>query len=117
MRLGTIKMGTTEDVISQVADGVHDVNLKALLAAVRARHEYLNRQRGLRNQVAMTPGTRVRVSGNIRPKYLLGLTGTVSGKPSNREGDLHVQLDSHQRTGRYSHSLNVPATCLTEIED
>jgi len=87
--------------------------LDAIIEAAVARRNYLQDVQGAQNKATMVPGTRVRICGTIKPKYLLGIPGTVLPRMANRRGDIMVELD--YRAGRYSKVLNIPASCLEMI--
>lgn len=107
-----------DSIFDQVASGKYDVQLEALSEAIRARRKYLSQQRGLANQVEFTPGTPVRIAGRISPKYLIGVTGTVSTLPARRRGDILVDVAEEDRwkMGRFGTSISVPAQCLERVK-
>jgi hypothetical protein len=71
------------------------------------------KQRSIARMMVRTlnKGDRVRV-GNIRPKYLCGVTGEVI---ATRETKIEVMLDEGQYLGRYGRKLIIPAASLTVI--
>lgn len=104
---------TAHDVIATIASGEMDDRLDAVISAVRARRRYLADVKVAQNQAALIPGTHVEICGTISPQYLIGVTGKVSDERPRRRGDLMVELDPGQYTGRFSsRSLAVPANCL-----
>lgn len=102
------------EVIVAITEGSYDEYIDLLRECVIARHNYLAEQQGIQNKMTMSSGSRVRTCGNLRPKYLLGIVGTVSSTPPNRRGDIMVDIDPmyYRRLGRYGRKLSVPATCL-----
>jgi hypothetical protein len=107
---------TETSIFTDLANGVYDTQLEALSSAIRARRKYLSAQKGLANKAELTPGDKVAITGNISPKYLIGVTGTVSLRPARRAGDVQVDIDEefHSRVRRYGTSVGVPASCLTK---
>ncbi len=77
-------MNATE-VITSIIKGEADENLDGVAAAVR------DRQKAMASITLHTiaPGTRVRL-GNLRPKYMVGATGTVLYRKQTR---IQVKLD------------------------
>jgi hypothetical protein len=103
-------------IFTDLASGKYDAQLEALSAAIRARRKYLSVQKGLASKAELSPGDKVAITGNISPKYLIGVTGTVSRFPARRAGDVQVDIDEayHQRVSRYGTSVGVPASCLAK---
>jgi hypothetical protein len=104
-----------EIIIGSIAAGEFDAVLEPLNDLVQARRQMLNEQKKANNKIEFVPGTRVRICGNIRPKYLLGITGTVSVRMPSRRGDIRVDIDPIYRSsmGRYNDSI--PANCLEAV--
>lgn len=110
-------MTTTADMpalLSQIAlcdKGELDI----LFGALRERENYLRSVRERESLAALTNGDRVRVTDGIRPKYLVGSTGTVTGRKNDR---LVVEFDegtSFQVTNRFGKSSAFPAGCLEKV--
>ena len=84
-------MDTAE--FNKILDQVEDMNetqLRLLMESVSAQH-YVIRQRHARKVAAqLDTGSRVRIVGNIKPKYLAGLAGTVDKLEGSK---VHVRLD------------------------
>lgn len=104
----------TGSIFDQMAAGAFDAQLEALAQAIQARRKYLAQQQGLANKAEFGPGTKVAIVGAIRPKYLIGITGTVSTRPARRAGDIQLDVDERWRfqMGRYGMSVGVPGSCL-----
>lgn len=85
-------------LIGLIATGSLDEHLPLIQAAIAERHRH--RQRAQSNQAAarIDIGDRVRLNHDIRPLYLHGATGTVTGWAGQR---VIVQLD--EPTGRFTH--------------
>ena len=84
-------------LIGLIATGGLDEHLPTIQAAIGERHHH--RQRAQSNQAAawIEIGDRVRLGHDIRPLYLHGATGTVTGWAGQR---VVVQLD--EPTGRFT---------------
>jgi hypothetical protein len=80
------------DVIRLILSGEMDGGLDQIVAAVRLRRESMAAVRG----ASIAVGNRVRVTGNVRPKYLAGATGVVDSKDGQR---IRVRLD--RRYGKF----------------
>jgi hypothetical protein len=54
---------------------------------------------------------------DIKPKYLIGITGVVTSGRAARRGDLMVFIDERcwRRLGRYGTTLSIPASCLEKV--
>jgi hypothetical protein len=104
---------TAGEIIQAIAAGEADGQLEAVFQAYRARHRYLRQTAAITNQAELTAGTRVLISGSIKPKYLAGVRGTVApSDPMAKAGSILVDIDADQYTGRYPKHLRVPANCL-----
>jgi hypothetical protein len=101
----------------RIADGEFDIVIDILAEAVANRRKFVLDQKGLDNKMTFGPGTKVVICGTIKPKYLIGVTGTVSTRPARRAGDIQVDIDPqyYRRTYRYGISMGVPASCLEQI--
>lgn len=100
------------DILNQIRSGDFDSSLDTIIRTAVARRRYLQDVKGAQNQQEFVAGTRVRIISGIRPKYLIGLTGTVADDHASRSGDLMVEFDSGQFTGRFGHRVSIPASCL-----
>jgi hypothetical protein len=107
---------TEPSIFARLANGEFDSQLEQLAAAVRDRRKYATTQQGLANKADMGPGTKVTVTGRISPKYLIGVTGTVSVLPARRAADVQVDIDEAylDLCRRFGKSVGVPASCLTK---
>lgn len=101
-----------------LARGSLDQYIPELVGAIN------NRQRAIRDQktrkalfTLSEPGTKVRITGTIKPKYMIGLEGTVVPRPKAfagpvRAGTIYVDMGVPIR--RYGRILGIPAGCLEE---
>lgn len=104
------------DIVKAITSGGADDNLTAVFDAFKARSRYLRTQAAITNQAELAGGTRVRITGGISPKYLVGIAGEVSACDSApKAGFLMVDIDETEYTGRFGHHLRVPANCLARI--
>jgi hypothetical protein len=101
---------TVADLLAQLDTGIYDEMLDDIADIIQARREYVRGKKVQVNKSMMSTGDRVRICGNIRPKYLLGTECVVSGKPANRRGDIMVELP--YTVGRFWGTIGVPANCL-----
>ena len=112
-------MLVSASIFDDIEAGYWDDGLEALAETVRARIEYLRKQRGARNQMEFRHGTTVRMI-NIRPKYLVGVRGTVNkDRMPNRTGDIMVDIDPRDYvriSHRFSRTVGVPASSLEEVK-
>lgn len=72
------------EVLRAIIGGELDDARDDIIEAVKARDRQLRDQKVAFASITMTPGTKVRVNGNISPKALVGLTGEVVSKTSTR---------------------------------
>jgi len=104
-------------IFDDINAGYWDDGLDAIIEIAVARRNYLRDAKGAENKISFVPGTVVRII-NIRPKYLNGITGTVTATPANRRGDLMVLVDMHYRHRlghRFSNMLSIPASSLEKL--
>jgi hypothetical protein len=104
-------------IFDDINAGYWDEGLDAIIEIAVARRTFLRDAKGAENKVTFVPGTPVRVI-NIRPKYLIGITGVVSTQTPSRRGDLMVTVDArfhHRLSHRYSTTLGIPASSLEKM--
>lgn len=82
-------------LVGLIATGVLDEHLTTLQAAIAERHSHRQRTTSRHAAARIDVGDRVRLTHGIRPLYLQGATGTVTGWVGQRAV---VQLD--EPTGR-----------------
>jgi hypothetical protein len=58
-------------------------------------------------------GDKVRLGGNISPKYLIGLEGVVAGPPSGQR----IAVTLGPEAGRYAGTARTPISCVEKIEE
>jgi hypothetical protein len=109
-------MSDVGGIFNELDAGFWDEGLEALLDAVVARRNYLRDQQGAHNKLDFIPGTEVRLV-NIKPKYLVGITGVVTDQIPSRRGDLMVFIDERcwRRLGKYGTTLSIPASSLEKV--
>jgi hypothetical protein len=94
------------EVILALNAGELDDVLDVLSQAVRER----KRIAGMVTLATVKPGDKIELAG-LRPSYLNGLTGTVTGTRNTR---ILVTLDQPGLAGKYANrgTLAVPAACI-----
>jgi len=85
-------------LIGLIATGGLDEHLPTIQTAIAERHRNLQRAQSHQAAAQIDIGDRVRLNHDIRPLYLHGATGTVTGWAGQR---VVVQLD--EPTGRFTH--------------
>ena len=98
-------------VIRAISRGELDDVLDRIVLAIKER----KRAAGRETLYSVRPGDKVALTG-LRPAYLNGMTGTVTGTRNTR---ILVALDNPPTDGgRFSngHPLAVPAACVTKRE-
>lgn len=107
------------DIVRAIAElDEHDLNL--VQTAAVSRRKALHQQQAMENQATLAPGMRVRTHG-LKPKYLNGLTGEVTGGRTRRGTDIQVKIDEESAyfvSARYltpDRTLAVPAACLERV--
>jgi len=107
-------MAKLDEVPQLIIEGKFDTMLDAIGHAIRSRREHMEARQATENLAKLKPGTRV-VLRKLKPKYLNGMEGIVSDRPSRRPGDISVDMD-YAPSDRYGTHLNVPAACLERIK-
>lgn len=97
-------MGIEQDII----DGKYDDNIDGIVQAVNIRRDMLSRSKFYDFKV----GDKVRIVGQVRPKYLQGMEATVSEK---RRSKLVIRLTDSTVSGRFARGLVVGAGVLEKI--
>lgn len=92
-----------EPLVGLISTGALDAHLGVLQAAISRRGQELHREAGHRAAAQLRVGDRVRVLPGMRPQYLQGATGTVTGWSGR---NAVVQLD--MAVGRFATGT---ATC------
>lgn len=103
--------GQVETLVGIIAAGHLDQHLPLLTRVIAARHRQLREAASVRSLAAFGPGDRVRIGAGVRPLYLQGETGTVTGWSGRR---VVVSLDNP--TGRFAYGeVRVPALGLEPL--
>ena len=106
----TMTETTSAQLVDAITGGQHDDSLDELREAVRARIKIVE----YRTARALQVGDRVRVSGNISPKYLLGATGVVVGEVKGQR--IEVTLDERRRKYPADIPMGFPIGCVEKID-
>ncbi|MET7458764.1 hypothetical protein ABZT03_44675, partial [Streptomyces sp. NPDC005574] len=93
----TLRPGQLETLIGLIATGALDAHLPQLSVAISQRQHHLTASHTIQALATFAPGDRVRLNHQIRPLYLHGATGTVTGWAGR---SVVVQLDAP--TGRFT---------------
>jgi hypothetical protein len=97
------------DIMDAIVGGSMDTQLDALAGAITDRRKAVAK----RQLFELKPGDRVRVSGGIRPKYMIGAVGTVIRIGSAR---IDVQLDEDIGRFRAGRDIGFPPGTLEKLE-
>lgn len=103
---------TLDNVIAGIADGHYDSQLDSLQEAIRVRREHKQRV----TMIGMRPGSRVRFNSKTKPRYLVGVEGTVTKK---NQKTVVVDLDSRVTSpqGRSWHrNIRVPVGLVEVVQ-
>jgi hypothetical protein len=92
-------MGAESSLLDVIADGGLDDHLGALAAAIEARRRLLYTVDSSHALARLCVGDRVRITGDVSPRYLAGLDGTVI----ELDNDATVRLD--RPVGRFRSGL------------
>lgn len=95
------------DVILSILNGQEDERLDNIAEAIRQR----KRAVALSRAATLKPGDKVRITGGISPKYLIGLVGEVAGPP---QGD-RIPVKLGPEAGRYSGTARTPISCVEPV--
>jgi len=110
---GSAEKGQIQLLVGLIATGALDEYLGTLQAAITQRHR--DRHRTASNQAAarLQVGDRVMLTHDVRPLYLHGATGTVTGWASQ---NVIIQLDNP--TGRFTTGqLRCPPLALQRLRE
>ena len=97
-----------------VIDAADDSQLQQLRTAVERRATALKKA----EIAALAPGDRVRLVGNLSPRYLMGVTGVLRGTHGNKQRVEIADADRRYvdpRVIKYLHDgkyLHVPTACI-----
>lgn len=106
-------------LMKHVSKGRLDNHLQSIADVTLLRLRHIREETAARNKAEMVPGTRVQITGNIKPRYLYGLKGTVVDETYPRQTDkvlTSVKLDKG-RVGRYGPIIFVPSALVHKLKD
>ena len=102
---------TLADVIVAIDSVQCDEKLELLFETLRQRQRQVYASQGRRILAELSVGTKVKF-GNLRPKYLIGMQGTVAGfKGAN------VKVTLPHSVGKFGTTVVCPASLLEIIEE
>ena len=99
-----------EGLVGFIATGALDEHLGVISRAVDERRRHLMRRESIRAMGSVDVGDRVRLGPDIRPMYLRGRTGTVTGWTGR---NVVVLLDVP--VGRYGGEVRCPPLALEVV--
>lgn len=105
-------------IASHILEGQHDDDLDVIRDAIRSRAEIIRTQDAAKLRAQLRKGTKVRTTGNLSPKYLLGLTGkvkAVNGEKADVTFDEPFMLRRYQHSHEHYGHLGIPLTCLEKV--
>ena len=104
--------GHIETLVGIIAAGHLDPHLPLLTHVIAARQRHLQEAAAVQSLALFDPGDRVRINASVRPLYLQGATGTVTGWAGR---SVVVRLDVP--VGRFAHGeVRVPALGLEPMD-
>jgi hypothetical protein len=101
-------MDQSSEIIECILTGQADEDLAGITAAVNER----KREMSFKTASRLKKNDKIRVCGNISPKYLIGLIGTIAGEI--RGARIPVTLGPE--AGRYAGTASMPIACIEPIE-
>lgn len=96
---------TLDELVAEILDGNFDSQLDTISAVIRERQSALANR--LRFQ--LKPNDRVKVIGDIRPQYLVGLYGKV--KQVNKT-TVSIDFEDPTLARRYARGVRMPLACV-----
>jgi preprotein translocase subunit YajC len=109
MKLNGSQLGT----IATMIDLADAEDLASIVSIVKDRQQQIRSEQVM----SLKPGDRVRLTGSLRPKYLLGLTATVKsiGTKSVRV-DTRAEVSWGVQAPRFVQAnLKIPITCVEVV--
>lgn len=105
---------TIATVLAAIAAGDLDADLARVNTALNARIKAKRTMDATMNVAMIAKGDTVRIVGNIRPKYMVGLTATVVDTNRTR---VVVNFPDTAAAGRFRNAtrVTVPATCVEVV--
>lgn len=92
---------------TDIVRGLHDDDLDEISEAIKARRKLNGKIDGMSKFAALQVGDRVTLSATARPKYLAGVSATVTKKNRTR-----VVIDLDERAGRFHTNITAPPELL-----
>lgn len=90
-----------DEVALDILNGGHDGSLDELANAIKNRRKLL----AGRIRFSLHQGDRVKVVGDLRPRYLIGLTGTIERV---NQTTVTMKFDDPDAARRYSAGVRMP---------
>jgi preprotein translocase subunit YajC len=104
------------DVVADIASGMHDDNLEQ----IKAEFDLVIRRRQVAYSLQeIAVGDRVQITGRMNPKYLTGLTGTVT-EVNHKRGCFFIDVDQDHpnlaAAKKKRSEVGIPLGCVSKIE-
>lgn len=96
------------ETLAAIVNGELDDKLSALNEQIRDRHLAIRRMRSRTARATLKVGDRIRIVDTVRPKYLAGSTGRVTGVSGPTT--FLIQLDNGP--GRFGGTIKVQASLV-----
>jgi hypothetical protein len=96
---------------SAIMTGELDDQLDRIIETIQLRRKTIRETRKAINSMSATVGQKVKLADNLRPKYLAGVSGTITKLEGNT---LLVELP--YAMGRYGKNVRVPADLVTFVD-
>ena len=98
----------SNEIIGAINSGEVDDDLDTIIDTARGRQE----RAAIAKAQGFVRGDTVRVVGHIRPKYLIGMEGTVTEVVGGRVG---VRMNEERGRVRAGSEATVPAVCVQRV--
>jgi len=102
-------MTTLTDVL-QYMKHANTEDISAIGMAYRSRSTALHAERALEVVQSIDVGDKVRITGGIKPKYLIGLVGNVVDKESKC-----ARVDFGRPVGKFRSIIGIPYSALEKV--
>lgn len=93
-------------LLGKIVLGEYDADLDRIANAITERRKVLDRK----TRLALKVGDRVMFSSRVKPRYMHGMTGTVTGFLDKR-----IQVELDHPLGRFRGTLRCPVSILEKV--
>jgi hypothetical protein len=107
-------MTTLQEVVAAI-DSFDKDQLDIVATALRAREKYVREAAARQALATLQVGQKVTLKG-LSPKYLNGLTGTITARDGEK---FSVEFDEHSawQARRYGKNVRVPPGCIDPVTE